>query len=70
MNRGSSRGSFGRGGGQFCTPFNDTAFTSNFLFTGRGGGRGGFQQRDLGPPDQILGTLTTIFILLPSFIVL
>jgi hypothetical protein len=22
---------------------------------GRGGGRGGFQQRDMGPPDTVLG---------------
>jgi hypothetical protein len=22
---------------------------------GRGGGRGGFQQRDIGPPDTVLG---------------
>jgi hypothetical protein len=41
-----------------------------FFLTGRGGGRGGFQQRELGPPDQILGTLTTIFIFLSSFTVL
>ena len=24
----------------------------------RGGGRGGFQQRDMGPPDQVLGTFS------------
>lgn len=24
--------------------------------TGRGGGRGGFVQRDFGPPDTVLGT--------------
>lgn len=26
------------------------------LFQARGGGRGGFQQRDAGPPDTVLGT--------------
>ncbi|KIM80936.1 hypothetical protein PILCRDRAFT_822233 [Piloderma croceum F 1598] len=39
MSRGGPRGSFAsRGGGGF----------------GRGGGRGGFQQRDMGPPDTVL----------------
>lgn len=25
------------------------------MIGGRGGGRGGFQQRDMGPPDTVLG---------------
>lgn len=53
MNRGGARG-FGRGGGKlerypaFCCVL--TAFAA------RGGGRGGFYQRDAGPPDTVLGT--------------
>ncbi len=55
MSRGGSRG-FGRGG-MSCNSCRLRA-TNNFL-TGRGGGRGGYQNRDAGPPDQVLGILHT-----------
>ena len=59
-----SRGGFSRGGGGargrgfgggacFSQAIVETvALTS---VSGRGGGRGGFQQRDFGPPDTVLG---------------
>lgn len=31
------------------------------MIGGRGGGRGGFQQRDMGPPDTVLGGYTLRF---------
>lgn len=53
MHRGGTRG-FGRGGGKLERyPAFWGVLTSH---TARGGGRGGFQQRDAGPPDTVLGT--------------
>lgn len=53
MSRGGARG-FGRGGGKFerYLAFCDVLT----IHTARGGGRGGFQHRDAGPPDTVLGT--------------
>lgn len=54
MSRGGARG-FGRGGGKPArNQFSVVYLTS---LAARGGGRGGFQQRDAGPPDTVLGTL-------------
>ncbi|KAG6376030.1 Gar1/Naf1 RNA binding region-domain-containing protein [Boletus reticuloceps] len=51
MNRGGARG-FGRGGGKPArNQFSVVDLTS---LAARGGGRGGFQQRDAGPPDTVL----------------
>ncbi|KAJ8086246.1 H/ACA snoRNP pseudouridylase subunit [Marasmius tenuissimus] len=54
MNRG--RGNFGRGGGNGIHKLNFFCSSSlRYLHNlGRGGGRGGFQQRDFGPPDTVL----------------
>jgi H/ACA ribonucleoprotein complex subunit 1 len=54
MNRGGSRG-FGRAGGGMSFVYLNSQSSLSGIVTGRGGGRGGFQQRDMGPPDQVLG---------------
>ena len=38
-----------------------TAFYYTYFLAARGGGRGGFQQRDAGPPDTVLGTFRHLF---------
>lgn len=35
--------------------FTQISGTMLIILAGRGGGRGGFQQRDMGPPDTVLG---------------
>ena len=52
MSRGGPRGGFGRGGGASIVMNNHSSLTR---CVARGGGRGGFQQRDAGPPDEVLG---------------
>lgn len=57
MNRGGARG-FGRGGKLERCPVFCCVLTSRIA---RGGGRGGFHQRDTGPPDTVLGTYEHLF---------
>ncbi|OBZ75774.1 H/ACA ribonucleoprotein complex subunit 1 [Grifola frondosa] len=56
MSRGGRGGFGGRGGGQLSTCSGISSFTDllSARNTGRGGGRGGFTQRDMGPPDTVL----------------
>ena len=54
MSRGGYRG---RGIGLFIRATFSFAGLSCF-FAGRGGGRGGFQSRDFGPPDTVIGEET------------
>lgn len=65
MSRGGSRGGFGgaRGGGGESEPLEKRIQHDNQIRQGfsRGGGRGGFQQRDMGPPDTVLGADTPIY---------
>ena len=61
MSRGGRGFSGGRGGELNHTDFEKVCHTHNFipLHVGRGGfggGRGGYQQRDMGPPDVVLGS--------------
>jgi hypothetical protein len=53
MSRGAYRGG-GRGGMCRFIP-TILSLTSSFHFAGRGGGRGGYQSRDVGPPDTVVG---------------